>query len=103
MLKKIDNTIRVKTRRPIWPAIVCAIALLLIALPGMIGFVPVHDDLSAYHLPLRSFYQQALLHDQNWEWCPALFGGYYMHGEGQIGRSSVASGAVSHASTFRGV
>jgi hypothetical protein len=43
------------------------------------------DDLGAYHLPLRSYYQTALEAGENWTWCPWIFGGYHLHGEGQIG------------------
>ena len=47
--------------------------------------LPVGDDLGAYHLPLRAFYQNSLLSGENWTWCPWIFGGYHLHGEGQIG------------------
>ncbi len=57
----------------------------LLLLPLLRGTVPTADDLGAYHLPLRSFYQSALQHGENWTWCPWIFGGYHLHGEGQIG------------------
>lgn len=57
----------------------------LLLLPTWNGFVPVADDLGAYHLPLRAYYQSALQAGENWTWCPWIFGGYHLHGEGQIG------------------
>jgi len=57
----------------------------LLLLPVAAGFVPTADDLGAYHLPLRAHYQSALQADENWTWCPWIFGGYHVHGEGQIG------------------
>ena len=57
----------------------------LLLLPVWMGSVPTADDLGAYHLPLRSFYQSALQNGDNWTWCPWIFGGYHLHGEGQIG------------------
>jgi hypothetical protein len=57
----------------------------LLLLPVAQGFVPTADDLGAYHLPLRAFYQSSLQAGENWTWCPWIFGGYHLHGEGQIG------------------
>jgi hypothetical protein len=54
-------------------------------LPGLSGYVLTADDLGAYHFPLRSYYQSALQAGENWTWCPWIFGGYHLHGEGQIG------------------
>ncbi|MDX1963197.1 MAG: hypothetical protein SFX18_08585 [Pirellulales bacterium] len=59
--------------------------LLLVVLGGALRLLPLHDDLLAYHFPLRHFYQQCLINNVDWQWCPALFAGYYLHGEGQIG------------------
>lgn len=57
----------------------------LLLLPLLVGLVPVADDLGAYHLPLRSFYHSSLHAGEDWTWCPWIFGGYHLHGEGQIG------------------
>ena len=43
------------------------------------------DDLSAFHLPLRYLYQSALASGHSLLWTSQLFGGFYIHGEGQIG------------------
>jgi hypothetical protein len=45
----------------------------------------VYNDLVWFHLPLRYLYQRALEAGDSVLWTPALFAGFYLHGEGQIG------------------
>jgi len=45
----------------------------------------VFDDLLRFHLPLRYLYQRALEAGDGVLWTPAIFAGFYLHGEGQIG------------------
>jgi hypothetical protein len=58
---------------------------LALSAPALCGFVPTADDLGAFHLPLRAFYAKALESGEAWDWCPGLFGGFYLTGEGQAG------------------
>ena len=69
----------------VWIPLVVAIALLVLALPAMSGYVYVADDLGAFHLPIRTFYAQQLASGQQFEWMPGLFGGFYIAAEGQLG------------------
>ena len=61
--------------------------LLILALgsPLLFGRVHVGDDLGNLHLPVRSVYQEALRAGQSVLWSPHLYGGMYLHGEGQAG------------------
>src|SRR5215471_3086277 len=43
------------------------------------------DDLANVHIPLRHLYQQALASGDSLLWTPAIFSGFYVHGEGQAG------------------
>ena len=42
-------------------------------------------DMSAFHLPMRLLYQQALRDGDSFLWAPALANGLYLHAEGQTG------------------
>jgi hypothetical protein len=53
--------------------------------PALCGLVYTADDLGAFHLPLRDFYARALADGDSFDWCPHLFGGFYLSGEGQLG------------------
>jgi hypothetical protein len=53
--------------------------------PLLAGRILRLDDLSAFHLPLRYLYQSALKGGHSVLWTSQLFGGFYIHGEGQIG------------------
>ena len=53
--------------------------------PALCGLVYTADDLGAFHLPLRDFYARALANGDSFDWCPQLFGGFYLTGEGQAG------------------
>ncbi|HEY2880968.1 MAG TPA: hypothetical protein VGJ15_01010, partial [Pirellulales bacterium] len=66
--------------------VVCTAALLIaLAWPMFSGRVYVADDLGDFHLPLRAFYSQQLQRGQPFDWCPDLFCGFYLTGEGQAG------------------
>jgi hypothetical protein len=52
------------------------------AWPIVKGEVAVHDDLAYYFLPLRSFLADCLARGEDPSWCPHLFGGFYLTGEG---------------------
>jgi hypothetical protein len=43
------------------------------------------DDLSAFHVPTRYLYANALRAGDSLWWTPHLMSGFYLHGEGQIG------------------
>jgi hypothetical protein len=43
------------------------------------------DDLSALHAPLRHVYQSALTGGHSILWTSQLFGGFYIHAEGEVG------------------
>jgi len=59
--------------------------LVVLAWPKFRGHVYVADDLGAFHLPMRAFYGQQLAAGEPFDWCPQLFGGFYLTGEGQVG------------------
>ncbi len=56
-----------------------------LAHPLLLNQVPIEYDLGRYHLPLRDFYQRCLHNGDDPAWCPHLFCGYDLHGEGQAG------------------
>lgn len=53
--------------------------------PMLLGRVYGGDDLGTFHLPLRDFYARCLAAGDRFEWCPRLFCGFDLHGEGQVG------------------
>ncbi len=57
----------------------------LFAHPLFIGQFHTYDDLLNFHLPLRAFYAGRLAEGRAFDWCPGLFGGFYLQGEGQLG------------------
>ena len=61
--------------------------MLLAALAGpfFAGLVYTADDLGAFHLPTRAFYQQQLVRGEPFDWMPQLYSGFYLTGEGQTG------------------
>jgi len=61
--------------------------MLLAALAGpfFAGLVYTADDLGAFHLPTRAFYQQQLVRGESFDWMPTLYSGFYLTGEGQTG------------------
>jgi hypothetical protein len=69
-------------------AIICvgAIAMFsILCIPLATGRVYVEDDLSAFNLPMRHFYQQCLVNGDSPVWMPKMFCGFDAHGEGQAG------------------
>lgn len=71
---------------PFTAAIAAALALLAaLAAPIFVGHVYVADDLGEFHLPLRAFYAKQLAADEPFDWCPDLYCGFYLTGEGQVG------------------
>src|SRR5205085_523541 len=53
--------------------------------PALRGEMYIADDLGHYHLPLRAFYADCLAQGDRFTWCPTLFCGFDLHGEGQVG------------------
>ena len=67
-------------------AVYCGIAgvLLALAAPMLIGRVYVNPDMGDFYLPLKQFYALSLQQGDSWTWCPSVFNGFYLHGEGEI-------------------
>jgi hypothetical protein len=66
--------------------IACGVGLIAsLAVPLVTGRVFVYNDLSLFHLPLRHLYQESLSARELLLWTPSVLGGFYIHGEGQIG------------------
>jgi hypothetical protein len=61
-----------------------AFFLLLLA-PLFRGLTFIAGDLLIQNLPYRKFYADCLHHHDSFLWCPFLYGGFYLHGEGQAG------------------
>ncbi|MGE0445283.1 MAG: YfhO family protein [Vicinamibacterales bacterium] len=49
------------------------------------GDIPFTGDLLHFHYPLRRFYADALASGDSVAWMPALYNGFYVAGEGQLG------------------
>jgi hypothetical protein len=75
------------TFRVTFLALLISTVALLAALgrPLLTGQVYTADDLGWFHLPMRSFYAQQLSHNEPFDWCPDLYCGFYLTGEGQTG------------------
>lgn len=74
--------------RPVlkWIVGVCSLALFApLAWPLVTGRIFPGTDLGNFHIPLRYLYQEALRAGDSLLWTPAMFAGFYIHGEGQIG------------------
>lgn len=56
-----------------------------LCMPLLAGRTFALDDLSAFHLPLRYLYKSALADHHSILWTSKMFGGFYLHGEGQVG------------------
>src|SRR5205809_5860086 len=67
----------------IWISIATLLAIL--AWPMLVGQVYTADDLGEFHLPLRDFYSRQLSRGEGFDWCPELYCGFYLIGEGQAG------------------
>jgi hypothetical protein len=76
-----------KFHRGLIALLLLAAAILMIAFsrPLWMGEVFVEDDLAAYHLPMFSFYQDAVRSGESFLWTPGILNGFYWHGEGQGG------------------
>jgi len=76
-----------RSRRDLFSWSLLAGLLLTAALAGpfFAGRVWTHDDLGAFHLPVRAFYAERLARGEPFDWTPQLFGGFYLAGEGQAG------------------
>ena len=68
-----------------WALLAAAGLLVALAGPALVGRVYTADDLGAFHLPMRAFYQQCLAHGNRFDWSPQLYCGFYLTGEGQVG------------------
>jgi hypothetical protein len=81
------NSTEANARRAVFYALVVSLIALLVALawPMLRGEVYVADDLGEFHLPLRAFYAQQLAKGESFDWCPELYCGFYLTGEGQVG------------------
>ncbi|HTU91094.1 MAG TPA: YfhO family protein [Gemmataceae bacterium] len=72
-----------------WLFILTAIASILLLLvpawPLLTRRVPIYLDLGVFHLPIRAFYSRCLAQGQSFDWCPHLYGGMFLSGEGEHG------------------
>jgi hypothetical protein len=69
-----------------WAIGVAALIILgIMAWPLFTGRVYASDDLGWFHFPLRAFYARCLAAGDDPSWCPNLYCGFYLQGEGQVG------------------
>jgi hypothetical protein len=61
---------------------VAAVVLGLLAVPLIRGQVLLYGDLAYYYIPLRAFFASCLAAGEDPSWCPSLFGGFFLYGEG---------------------
>jgi len=74
------------TTRLTWITRACCASLLLgLAWPLPLRRVFPMNDILQYHVPLRQLYQRMLADGDSVLWTPALFAGFDLHGEGQVG------------------
>jgi len=66
-------------------SVASGIFLLLLLVPAFRGLTFADGDLLGQNLPFRKFYADCLRLHQSFLWCPYLYGGFYLHGEGQAG------------------
>jgi hypothetical protein len=73
-------------RRAAVAAAVAAAALFVpLCVPLFRGQMFAIGDLADFHLPMRQIYQSALVNGHSLLWSDRLFGGFYVHAEGQVG------------------
>jgi hypothetical protein len=72
-------------RRAIGIVLLSVVVWAGMAAPTWHGGVLSGNDLGAFHYPLRAFYARCLEVRHAWDWCPHLFSGFYLTGEGQAG------------------
>jgi hypothetical protein len=80
--------------------------------PALLNEFYIADDLGSFTIPLRHLYAEGLHAGRVDLWCSALFGGFYMRGEGQMGmlhplhvflyRHSIDKGGGERALSCRG-
>ncbi len=68
-----------------WTLLACLLLCGSMAIPHFLGRIYTHDDLWAYHFPVRSFYAQCLANGDAFDWMPSMCSGFYLSGEGQAG------------------
>jgi len=71
-----------------WAVLIALLSLgiwAVLAAPVWTGSVFSGNDLGTFHYPLRAFYARCLQSQHAWDWCPHLFSGFYLTGEGQAG------------------
>jgi hypothetical protein len=66
-------------------AVSTAALFIVLAWPMLTGRIYTANDLGEFHLPLRNFYAQQLASSEPFDWCPGLYCGFYLTGEGQVG------------------
>src|SRR5215472_2693554 len=66
-------------------ALSTAALFIILGWPIFTGQVYTANDLGEFHLPLRNFYAQQLSRSEPFDWCPDLYCGFYLTGEGQVG------------------
>ena len=59
--------------------------LWMLSWPALLSKFYIADDLGCFSIPLRHLYMEGLRAGRVDLWSPSLFGGFYMHGEGQTG------------------
>ncbi len=69
-------------------AIVAVLAA--IAAPAFRGEMVLFNDLGAFHLPFRAFYQSQIQRGESPAWHPGVYNGYDLHAEGQVGMAHPA-------------
>ena len=62
--------------------VMAGLILSALALPLMLGRVPIHGDIAFHYLPSRAFFAECIKQGNDPSWCPNLFGGFYLAGEG---------------------
>ncbi len=74
-----------RDRTAIAAAAAAALLFAPLVLPLLTGRVYRQGDLAQFHIPLRFLYAKALAAGDSVTWSRALFCGFYLHGEGQLG------------------
>ena len=65
---------------------ICSAALFVpLLIPLATDRVFTLDDLGAYHIPMRYLYSEALHHGDSILWTSAVYRGFYLFGESQLG------------------
>jgi hypothetical protein len=62
-----------------------AAAVLVTSGPLFTGTVLTHSDNGNFNLPIHQFYHRCLHEGHSPVWSPDIYGGFYLHGEGQAG------------------